>query len=211
MPIRFSFMPTEEKFFPLFESSAKVAVTASRLFKDIFDGNPDIAGKTAQITEVEQEGGRITHDIILQLHRTFVTPFDREDMAKLADSLHDVVDYIEGAAVRLHLYRAESPIGKAKELADVIVKCCIAVETAISLLKDKKSFKLILEKCEEIHKLEYEADCIFRAAIAELFEHSSQDLLYVVKWHEIYQFMEDATDRCEDVSTVLEGVVLKHA
>lgn len=114
-----------------------------------------------------------------------------------------------GAAVRMSLYRAERPAGKARELADVIVQCVAEVEAAISLLNEKDGLKKVLEKCEEIHKLEYEADCIFRAADGELF-NATQDLLYVIKWHEIYQYMEDATDRCDDVATVLEGVALKH-
>ncbi|MFH0847729.1 MAG: DUF47 family protein [Chloroflexota bacterium] len=208
MPL--SFVPRETKFFDLYEASAANVVKVARLLKemvDICDGN---AVKAEKLTEVEQESGRLTHEIITQLHRTFVTPFDREDMAKLAESLDAVADYIEGAAMRMNLYRAECPVGKAKELADVIVRIAFEVEAAVAMVKYKGGLKRILEKCEAIHRLEYEADCIYRAAVAELFEHT-QDLLYVIKWHEIYQFMEDATDRCDDVAEVLEGVVLKYA
>lgn len=208
MPLRFSLLPVEEKFFGLFEESAKNAVVAVKLFKEIFDG-ADVAQKTAEITEVEQKSDRFTHEIIQRLHRTFVTPFDREDMAKLASSLDDIVDYIEGAAVRMHLYKAERPLAKARELAETIVKCTEAVEEAVSLLKDKAGLKKIMDETTKIHALEYEADGIYRAAIAEIF--NSPDLLYIMKWHEIYQYMEDTTDRCEDVADVLEGVVLKNA
>lgn len=208
MPLKFSFLPVEEKFFGLFEEIAKNAVVAARLFKELFEG-ADVAQKTNEITEVEQKSDRFTHEVIQRLHRTFVTPFDREDMAKLASSLDDIVDYIEGAAVRMHLYKAERPLDKAKELAETIVKCTVAVEEAVSLLKDKSGLKKIMDETTKIHSLEYEADSIYRAAIAEIFE--TPDVLYIMKWHEIYQYMEDTTDRCEDVADVLEGIVLKHA
>ncbi|MFH1639762.1 MAG: DUF47 family protein [Chloroflexota bacterium] len=206
---KFSFLPHEESFFPLYEKSASNAVSAANLLKDMVYECTDLPGKADKLSEIDQASGKITHDIIVQLHSTFVTPFDREDMAKLADSLNDIVDYIEGAATRMSLYRAECPVGKARELADVIVKCTSEVEEAIFLLNKKDGFKQIMGKCAEIHQLEYEADCVFRAADAELFNNTT-DLLYVMKWHQIYQFMEDATDRCDDVATVLEGVALKH-
>ncbi len=204
------FIPRETKFFGLYEESAANIVKVARILKEMVDTCEDTAGKAARLTEIEQESGRLTHEIITQLHRTFVTPFDREDMARLAESLDEVADYIEGAAMRMNLYHAECPVGKAKELTDVIVRIALDVEAAISMLKGKGGLKRIMEKCETIHHLEYEADCIYRAAVAELFEHT-QDLLYVIKWHEIYQYMEDATDRCDDVANVLEGVVLKYA
>jgi uncharacterized protein Yka (UPF0111/DUF47 family) len=131
-------------------------------------------------------------------------------MAKLADTMHDILDYIEASAVSMHLYRAECPVGKARDLADVIVRCAEAVQDGVSRLENKKEYKLILEKCKDIHHLETEADVIFRAGRAELFDNTL-DMAYVIKWHEIYQLMEDATDRCEDVSNVLEEVVLKNA
>ncbi len=206
----FSFIPKEVKFFPLYTDSAKQAVEASRLLKELVFDCADVPGTAAKITEIEQANGSLTHDIIGQIHKTFVTPFDREDMAQLANSLHDIIDYVEASAVAMHLYRAECPIGKARDLAESIVRCCEAVETAVSKLGDKKQYQQILENCKEIHHLEFEADGIFRAARAELFDNTL-DMAYVIKWHEIYQLMEDATDRCEDVSNVLEEVVLKNA
>lgn len=206
----FSFIPKEMKFFPLYTESADQAVDAGRLLKDLVFNCVDVAEKAGTITEIERKNSDLTNDIIAQIHKTFVTPFDREDMAKLANSLHDVVDYIEASAVAMHLYRAECPIGKARDLADVIVRCAEAVQDAISKLGNKKEYKHILGKCHDIHHLETEADMIFRAGRAELFDNTL-DMAYVIKWHEIYQLMEDATDRCEDVSNVLEEVVLKNA
>ena len=110
----------------------------------------------------------------------------------------------------MHLYRADSPVGKAKDLADAIVSCTEAVVSAISRLGNKKEYPQLLEDCKKIHELESRADAIFREARAELFDNTL-DMAYVLKWHEILQLMEDATDRCEDVSDVLEEVVLKNA
>ena len=206
----FSLIPRETKFFPLYTESASQAVEAGRLLKELVDNCTDVAEKAGKITEIEQANGTLTHDIIAMIHKTFVTPFDREDMAKLANSLHDVIDYVEASGVAMHLYRAECPVGKARDLADAIVRCCEAVRDATSKLGNKKEYQKILDECKEIHQLESEADGIFREARAELFDNTL-DMAYVIKWHEIYQLMEDATDRCEDVSDVLEEVVLKNA
>lgn len=206
----FSLIPRDVKFFPLYTESATQVVDASRLLNELVNNCADIAGKAAKITEAEAANGNLTHDIIAQIHKTFVTPFDREDMAQLANSLHDIIDYIEASAVAMHLYRAESPIGKARDLADSIVRCCEKVRDAVSKLGNKKEYQKILDDCKAIHELESEADGIFRAARAELFDNTL-DMAFVIKWHEIYQLMEDATDRCEDVSDVLEEVVLKNA
>ena len=206
----FSFIPREVKFFPLYTESAAQSVETSRLLKELVNDCNDIAAKAGKITEIEQANGSLTHDIIALIHKTFVTPFDREDMAQLANSLHDIIDYVEGAAVAMHLYRAECPVGKARDLADSIVRCCEVVRNAISKLGNKKEYQKILDDCKQIHQLESEADGIFRAARAELFDNTL-DMAFVIKWHEIYQLMEDATDRCEDVSDVLEEVVLKNA
>jgi predicted phosphate transport protein (TIGR00153 family) len=206
----FSLMPKEVRFFPLYSQSATQAVEASRLLKELVFECVDVPQKAAKITEIEESNGTLTHDIIALIHKTFVTPFDREDMAELANSLHDIVDYVEASAVAMHLYRAECPIGKARDLADAIVRCSEAVANAVSKLGNKKEYPQILENCKQIHQLESEADGIFRTARAELFDNTL-DMAYVIKWHEIYQLMEDATDRCEDVSDVLEEVVLKNA
>jgi uncharacterized protein len=206
----FSLMPKDVRFYPLYLQSANQAVEASRLLKALVFDYVDVAEKASKITGLEEANGSLTHEIIALIHKTFVTPIDREDMAQLANSLHDIVDYVEASAVAMHLYRADSPVGKAKDLADAIVSCCEAVASAISRLGNKKEYPQLLEDCKKIHELESRADGIFRAARAELFDNTL-DMAYVLKWHEILQLMEDATDRCEDVSDVLEEVVLKNA
>jgi len=143
------------------------------------------------------------------LHRTFVTPFDREDIALLAHSLDDVTDFIHAAADAMLLYKVEYPSQGAKELADIIVQAAAEVERAMPQLRHHAELKQILPRCVEINRLENMADRVFRSAMADVFDDST-DFSYVIKWREIYEHMEEATDRCEDVANVLEGVALKH-
>ena len=185
-------------------------VQASQALSDMIDSWEVIGGRVAEITELEHMGDTITHRIIAQLHRTFVTPFDREDMALLAHTLDDVTDFIHAAATAMLLYKVEPPGERAKELADIIVQGATEIERALPQLRRRGELKQVLEHCIEINSLENMADKVFRSAMAELFEDSS-DTAHIIKWREIYEHMESATDRCEDVANVLEGVALKHA
>jgi len=207
---KFPFMPREEKFFDLFEGSARNMVKASQVLKEMIDSWELVGGKVAEITELEHAGDTIAHQIMAQLHRTFVTPFDREDIALLAHTLDDVVDFIHAAADAMLIYKIGQPSQRAKELADIIVKAAAEVERAMPRLRKHAELKQVLEHCVEINRLENMADRVFREAMAELFEDTS-DMAQVIKWREIYEHMESATDRCEDVANVLEGVALKHA
>jgi len=207
---KFSFMPREEKFFSLFEQSALNMVRAAQGLKELVNTWGDVETKVGQITDLEHEGDTITHQIIAQLHRTFVTPFDREDIALLAHSLDDVTDFIHAAADAMLIYKVTYPSQRAKELADIIVQATAEVERAIPWLRHRAKLKQILEQCVEINRLENMADRVYRSAMGELFS-DSPDIADVIKWREIYEHMESATDRCEDVANVLEGVALKHA
>ncbi len=207
---KFPFIPREEKFFDLFEESARNMVKTAQRLKEMVDTWEDIGERVGEITELEHHGDHVTHQIMAQLHRTFVTPFDREDIALLAHTLDDVTDFIHAAADAMLLYKVDSSNQKAKELADIIVQAAAEVERAISQLRHKAKLKQILERCVEINRLENMADRVFRSAMAELFS-DSPDMASVIKWREIYEHMESATDRCEDVANVLEGVALKHA
>jgi len=207
---RLPFLPREQKFFDLFEESAQNIIKASKALKEMIDTWQFIDSRVAEITELEHEGDTITHQIIHLLHRTFVTPFDREDIALLAHTLDDILDYIHASADAMFIYKISNPTQRAKELADIIVQGAVEVEKAVKGLRSKSGFKLILEGCVEINRLENMADRVYRAAIGELFENTS-DMAQIIKWREIYEHMESATDRCEDVSDVLEGVALKNA
>ena len=207
---RFPFMPKEEKFFDLFEESARNMVKTAQALKGMVDTWENVEARVSEITELEHVGDTITHQIIAQLHRTFVTPFDREDIALLAHSLDDVTDFIHAAADAMLVYKVDYPSQRARELADIIVQATTEIERVIPKLRHHAQLKQVLEPCVEINRLENMADRVFRSALAELFSDSSE-IADVIKWREIYEHMESATDRCEDVANVLEGVALKHA
>jgi len=208
--VKFPFIPREEKFFGLFQESAQNAVKAAQVLKEMVDTWKNIEGRVGEITELEHNGDTITHQIMAQLHRTFVTPFDREDIALLAHTLDDITDFIHAAADAMLLYNVDRPGQRAKELADIIVQAASEVEKVIPQLQKRIVLSQVLKQCVEINRLENVADRVFRAAMAELFDDST-DIAQVIKWREIYEHMESATDRCEDVADVLEGVALKHA
>jgi len=207
--VKFPFMPKQEQFSDLFEESARNIVKASQALKEMVDTWQFIDSRVAEITELEHAGDTITHQVIAQLHRTFVTPFDREDIVMLAQSMDDVTDFIHAAADAMFIYKIESPTQRAKELSDIIVQGAIEVEKAVGRLRRRADLKKIADHCVEINRLENMADRVYRAAMAELFD--AVDITQVIKWREIYEHMESATDRCEDVANILEGVALKHA
>ena len=206
---KFPFIPREEKFFELFEESAHNAVKTAQRLKKLLDTWQNAEIMIGEITELEHEGDRITHQIMKELNRTFVTPFDREDIASLAHSLDDVTDFIHAAADAMLIYKVDQPTQRAKELAETIVQAAAEIERAVPQLRHRAQLKQILERSVEINRLENVADKVFRAAMAELFD-DSKDFAHVIKWREIYEHMESATDRCEDVANVLEGVAIKH-
>jgi len=207
---KFSFVPREEKFFDLFIESARNGVKTARSLKDMLDNWGDIGVKVAEITELEHEGDSITHQIAALLHRSFITPFDREDIALLAHTMDDITDFIHAAADAIFIYKIDKPTQRAQELAETIVQAAEEVEKAVALLRHHARLKDILTHCVELNRLENRADKIYRSALGELFD-DSRDTVYIIKWREIYEHMESATDRCEDVANVLEGVALKHA
>ena len=208
--VKFSLVPREGRFFVLFEESAKNAAEVAQQLKDLLCNWNDVEKRVESIIELEHKGDGVAHEIIALVHRTFVTPFDREDIALLAHSLDDIVDSIEAAADAMNLYKIDEPTRRAKELADIIVQTTLEVHQAISELRQRIDLKQILKRCVEINRLENMADKIYREALAELF-HDSKDIPYIIKWREIYEYMETASDRCEDVANVLEGVALKYA
>jgi len=194
--VRFPFIPKEERFFGLFEQSARNMVKAAEALQGLLDTCGDVVKSVAEIAELEHQGDTITHQIMA--------------IALLAHTLDDVTDFIDKAADAILIYRIECPTLRAKELADVIVQASIEIEKVLPKLRRRAELKQVLERCVEINRLENVADRIFRAAMAELFDDNI-DIAQVIKWREIYEYMETATDRCEDVANVLEGVALKHA
>ncbi len=208
--VKFSLTPREEKFFDLFEQGAANMVRAANKLKELVDKWENPEALVAEITEIEHHGDSITHQIMEQLHRTFLTPFDREDISLIAGSLDDVTDFIQSAADAMLVYKIKKPGEKAKELTDIILKASEEVQRAILQLKHRHEQKEMLVRCVEINRLENMADRIYRSALGELFDGNT-DLADVIKWREIYEHMESATDRCEDVADALEGVALKQS
>jgi len=205
---RFSIMPREPKFFDLFEKGADNVATAAAQLHILFHDYTNVPQKVARITELEHKGDYITHQIMEQLHSTFVTPLDREDIALIADRLDDMMDFMEDAANAMLLYRIEKPTNRARELAVILVDLSDELVKAVPRLRRRGEMKQALSHCVEINRLENEADAIVRYALAELFEDNP--LADVIKWREIYEHLENAVDKGEDVANVLEGVVLKH-
>ena len=206
---KFSIIPREEKFFDLIEVGTANMVRTAEALKDLVDDWTDVHEKVLKIAELEHAGDSVTHQIIAMLHRSFVTPFDREDIALLAHSMDDVVDFIHSAADYMLLYKVGEPGPRVKELAEIILLATKEVAAAAPKLRNKSGLKQLLEHCIVINRLENQADQAYRAALVELFEE--YEMVDIIKWREIYESMESATDRCEDVANVFEGVALKNA
>jgi predicted phosphate transport protein (TIGR00153 family) len=199
------------EFYDLFEQETSNLVVAAEKLVDLFDNYKDVEVKAKELKELEHGGDVITHEIVARLHRTFVTPIDREDITLLAQSLDDVMDFIEAAGRTAYLYNIAQPTERARELARIVAKMAYKLNEVISRLRHRDQFPWILKQCVEINTLENEADDVQHAALAELFEVCRTDACDVIKWREIYEHLESATDRGEDVANVLEGIVLKHA
>ncbi len=208
--MKLSFIPQEEKFFELFVDMGHNLVKIADALKDLLNDWTDVETKVTKITDLEHAGDTITHEIIALLHKSFVTPFDREDIALLAHTLDDVADFIHAAADAMFIYRITQPTERARELADIIREAALEIEKALPLLRKRKELAKVMVCCVDINRLENEADRVTRRALGELFEEN-RDTAYIIKWREIYEHMETATDRAEDVANVLEGVALKNA
>ena len=208
---KLSFIPRDMEFYDLFDQETANLVVAAEKLVDLFDNYENVEAKAKELKELEHKGDVITHQIIARVHQSFVTPFDREDITLLAHSLDDVMDFIEAAGRTAHLYHIAQPTERARELARIVDKMARKLNEVMPQLRHRDKFKWILERCVEINTLENEADDVQHAALAELFEVCSSNTCDVIKWREIYDHLESATDRGEDVANVLEGVVLKYA
>ena len=203
----FRLIPREERFYDDFVAMAKQIRHGAALLEAMLAPERPIWDKADEIKEVEHECDNLTHQIIQRLHRTFVTPLDREDIFGLARSLDDVMDAIDATAAIVRLYQIELVRPDARVLARIIKASVEQVVVALQALERKVG---VAEPAVEINRLENEADRAHQAAVRRLFEEE-RDPIVIIKWKEILDFLEEATDRCEDVANVLEGVVVKHA
>lgn len=204
---RFSLIPREERFFDEFVALAEQIRTGARTLKQMLAGGaPDMA-RAEEIKEIEHSCDRATRAIIARLNRTFVTPLDREDIHALASELDDIMDAIDAAAAVIRLYQIAAVRSGARRLTDIIVESMDRVTQALVALEKKNG---VLELAAQIKQLEHEADRCHQDAIVELFEQERADPILVMKWKEIFDLLEGATDRCEDVANLIEGVVVKN-
>jgi uncharacterized protein len=202
----FRLLPREERFYNDFQSLADELKRGAKLLEEMIAPAHPLWDKADEIKEVEHKCDFLTHEIIQRLNRTFVTPLDREDIHALARSLDDVMDAIDASAALIRLYRLDTVRFGARELAQIITMSTHQVRLALDALEQHKG---LITHAVEINRLENEADRVHQQAVSRLFE-DERDPLTVIKWKETLDFLEDATDRCEDVANVLEGVMVKH-
>ena len=203
----FRLIPKEERFYDDFTAMAEQIQYGAELLDAMMAPDKPLWDKADEIKEVEHKCDFLTHGIIERLHRTFVTPLDREDIFALARSLDDVMDAIDASATIVRLYQIDHVRPDVRELTRIIMASTEQVVKAMKALEKKKG---VAEPAVEINRLENEADRAHQSAVRRLFEEE-RDPVTIIKWKEILDFLEDATDRCEDVANVLEGVVVKHA
>jgi predicted phosphate transport protein (TIGR00153 family) len=208
---RFSFIPRDMEFYDLFEEETKNLVVAAEKLVDFFEHYENVEEKAKELKTLEHQGDVITHEIIARVHRSFVTPLDREDITLLAHSLDDVMDFIEAAGRTAWLYHIGVPTERARELARIVLQMARKLNEVIPRLRRRDQYTWILKQGVDINTLENEADDVHHAALAEIFDVCSSDTCGVIKWREVYDHLENATDRGEDVANVLEGIVLKNA
>jgi uncharacterized protein len=208
--VAFRLIPREERFFDDFVALAEQIRRGAGLLEDMLRPERPIWDKADEIKEVEHKCDFLTHEIIQRLHRTFVTPLDREDIIQLYSSIDDMTDFIHSAADMMATYKVESVTPIAQQLSDTIVGCAEEVAKAVTFLRSRKNLGQIQPSVVQIHSLENKADELQRAGLAELFAHP-EDVINIIKWRDIYQELEQATDEAEDVADVLRGLAIKHA
>jgi uncharacterized protein len=205
--VRWSLIPRDEAFFESFVKTATEIRFAATLFQEMVAPDEPLWDRAARINDVEHRCDALTRDVLLRLHRTFVTPIDREDIHALALALDDVADAIDDCAKLMQLYRLESVRPGVRELARILADQTHQVERAMEALRDKGA---ITSSTAEIDRLEHEGDVVYQESIVRLFDNE-KDPIQVIKWKELYAHLEAATDRCEDIGNVLDGISVKHA
>jgi predicted phosphate transport protein (TIGR00153 family) len=206
------FIPKDKKFFPLFEKASSNLVDMSVLVKKLVN-TPELADREPihkEIENLEHKGDEITHQIYLELGKTFITPFDREDIHTLATALDDVADYMHGSSNRILLYNVLDMTEPIKKLAELVAQACTDVDKAIKELKNLKNIRVITDSCVRINSIENQADYVFDKAIGDLFDFE-EDAKTIMKYKEVLSGLETATDMCEDVANVLETILVKNA
>ena len=203
-------MPLEGNFFELFNAHAERIVEGSRELAAMIGTFDQLDAHAQRIDAAERAADKLTHECISLLHRTFITPFDRDQILQLINTMDDILDLIQDVAESVALYDLRSVTPEAKQLAEICQVCCDRVKTVVGLLPDIKRSDAILRHCQEIDRLESDADRVMRAAMSKLFREEN-DLKQLMKLRVVYDLLETITDRCEDVANIIEGIVIESA
>ena len=203
------FLPKETSFFDFFEQHAALTVEGTKEFLSLVTTGANIEAKCRRVSDIEHETDVITHRCVEALHKTFITPIDRDSIHRLITKMDDIMDYVEAASERIVMYELTAMTNDVRDLADVLHRSTIDVEKAVRCLRNFKDPHQILKLCIDINRLENEADAILRRSVARLFKEE-KDTIMVVKWKEIYENLENASDRCEDVANAVESIALKY-
>ena len=199
----------DDEFWSAFKGHAGCSTRAAALLIEILEHPERAQTLGQQIADLEHQGDRITHDTVLALHQTWITPLDREDIHGLVSRLDDVLDLIDSASDRFALYKLKEGRSEAIELAKILHVSCTDIERAMGMLHNMKDVKPLLQLCRQINQQEHDADSVFRRGLARLFDEQT-DPLELMKWRDIFDALETATDRAEDVANIIEGIVLEH-
>ncbi|AAK81034.1 hypothetical protein BJV85_000803 [Clostridium acetobutylicum] len=209
----FSLSPKDDKFFDLFIENSNTIYETSLLFRDYVNNPEDSENKLKVIKDMEHKGDHQQHNIINELNKTFVTPFDREDIYSVATLMDDIIDLMEASSSRFVMFDVHNTTEEAKFLAELVVKAAEEIITLMTEFKNMKKSKKLQECIVNLNKIEEEGDLNFRRAVRILFTEYTdpKDFLHVIKWREIYQYMERTLDACETLANVIEGVAMKNA
>jgi uncharacterized protein Yka (UPF0111/DUF47 family) len=204
-------LPRETSFFDHFDRHVALTLQGVREFVALAAGEGAIAERVKRIKEIEHETDVITHQCVEALHKTFITPIGRDSIHRLISRMDDIMDFVEAASERISLYEIREMTPELRDFASVLLRACEQLATALHGLRDlKRRGDAIVAACIEVNRLENEADAVLRTAVARLFREE-KDAIAIIKWKEIYEALEEATDRCEDVANIIEGVVLEHS
>jgi len=203
------FFPKEIDFFEIFDKTSLNITKAASHLVDLMEHFDNIEARAKEIHEIEQDSDMLTHDIMKKLNKTFITPIDREDLYSLASRMDDVIDLIWAVADRISVFKVKEPMPEAIVMSKDILTTAEVMHKAVKKLKEK-NYAHVQEYCIEINRLENSVDRGFRDALGRLFDEVKDPIL-IIKWKEIFEHLEDASDRCEDVANVLEAIVLKYA
>jgi uncharacterized protein len=201
--------PKQTDFFELFDHAARNVIKGASLLVAVLQDMDNLEMISKEVRESEKEGDMMTHDIIKKLNKTFITPIDREDLHALATKIDDVIDMIWACVDRFTLFKLSEPTKEAIDMAKEILTTTEMMSKAIIALRDKK-YSFVQEYCIEINSLENRVDRLYRSALVKLFEEV-KDPIAIIKWKEVYEYLENASDACEDVANILEAIVLKYA